>query len=190
MSAQKDTPTNPALSFITPDEIRVSHPHVWAPQQMNAQSKPKFGIVLLIPKTSVNTVAKIRAGIEASRTIGFADGTFKQGVFIKQPLRDGDTDPSKLDKPEYKGMWFLSANSDTKPPVFNSDGAVMFTQAEFYAGCWAKVAINFFNFTTGGLGIGCGLNGVKKVRDDVAFTGKPSTEEVQSMFESDSSDLV
>lgn len=190
MNAQTDTTTNPALSFITPDEIRVSYPHVWAPQQMNAQSKPKYGIVLLIPKTAVQTINKVRAGIEASKVQGLLDGTFKKGVFLKQPLRDGDTDPTKIMNPEFKGMWFLSANSDTKPPVFDATGAVMFTQAEFYPGCWAKVAINFFNYTTGSPGVGCGLNGIKKTRDDEAFSGKPSTEEVQSMFENDANDLV
>lgn len=184
-------PVNPALSFVTPDEIRVSYPHVWAPQQMNAQSKPKFGMVLLIPKTATKTLEKIRAGIEAAKVEGKATifgGKLPAG--LKIPLRDGDTDQSKENKPEFKGHFFISANSDTKPPVFDVDGGKMIMQSNFYAGCYAWAAINFYLYTTGSPGIACGLNGVKKSRDGEAFSGKPSEDEVQAMFDETAESLV
>lgn len=70
---------------------------------------------------------------------------------------------------ECRGMWVFTASAKADRPPFVVDGQVqkIIDPAQVYSGMWANVNIDFFAYNSAGKkGVGCGLNGVQKLRDD------------------------
>jgi hypothetical protein len=169
---------------MTTGEIRVSFPQVWAAKAFRG-GDPKYSCILMIPKTDKKTVSKILACIEEAKLDGKTSKW--KGIIPKSldnPLHDGDEQFALGKKgEEFKGHWYMNAKSSGKPYIFDEAGNEVLDQTKFYAGCYAKAAINFFPYDNAGQGVGVGLNGMKKTRDGVAFSGRPSLEKVQGLFD-------
>ena len=58
------TITNPT-KVITGPQTRWSYANVWNPKSING-GKPKYSVSLIIPKSDVRTVEKIKAAIKAA----------------------------------------------------------------------------------------------------------------------------
>ena len=91
-------------------------------------------------------------------------------------LRDGDTDEAVADQPEvYADKFFINANSDKQPIVFNRDKIKMDDfdiEEEIYSGVYAQVALSVFAYNFNGKkGVGFGLNGIRKVKDGERLGG-------------------
>lgn len=174
---------------ITINNVRLSYCNLFQakPPHNNPNGKPKFSCTILVPKT--NTQAK--AAIDAAIAQAIDAGVSKTwgGVRPPQPnvcVHDGDgvrpSDGSPYGE-ECKGMWVFTASANEDRPPFVVDGMVqkIIDPTQVYSGMWANVNINFFPYNSAGKkGIGCGLNGVQKVRDDVALTGQVTAEEAFS----------
>ena len=66
-------------------------------------------------------------------------------------------------------MWVFTASCKPERPPFVVDGNVqpIIDPTQVYSGIWANVSVTFFPYNAAGKkGVGCGLNGVQKVRDD------------------------
>ena len=84
---------------------------------------------------------------------------------LKLPLRDGDEERAE-EAPEYEGMMFLNANSNTKPGIVDKDLNEILDPEEVYSGCWGRASINFYAFdSNGNRGVGVGLNNIQKLKD-------------------------
>ena len=165
--------TNPA-KVITGANTRFSYCAVWEPKSING-GEPRYSVSVLVPKTDVDTVGKIREAIAAA----YHDGESKlkgKGALpplktLKTPLRDGDTE--RPDDPAYAGMWFLNANSAHAPQIVDGACNPILDRSEFYSGCYGRASITFFAFNSNGnRGIACGLNHLQKLRDGEPLGGR------------------
>ena len=176
--ANQSKHVNP-MKVITGKDTRWSYANVWEPKSING-STPKFSVSLIIPKTDVATVKKIKAAIEAAYHEGEAKlkGTSKSVPalsLIKTPLRDGDTE--RPDDPNYAGAYFVNANSATAPGIVDADCQPILTRSEVYSGVYGRASISFYAFNSNGnRGIACGLNNLQKLRDGEPLGGRVSAE--------------
>lgn len=165
------------MGKITTGKVRLSYANLFKPRAFAEGGEEKYSVVLLIPKTDKAQVQKIKDEI---------DKTIRQGLKDKwdnsmpkrfwNPLQDGDEEKS-LEHPEYKGMYFLNAKSDSAPVIVDRDRNEILDATEVYSGCYARASITFYPFggknakTGGNSGIGVGLNGIQKLADGEALGG-------------------
>ncbi len=184
MATAKEAPA----TEMTTGEIRVSFPQLWVAKSFKG-GPPKFSSILMVPKSDKKTVSKIQACIAAATQDGKVSKW--KGVIPKaldNPLHDGDEQFTLGKKgEEFKGHYYLNAksNADAKPFVFDEAGNVVLDQSKVYAGCYARAAIQFFPYDNAGTGIGVGLIGLKKTKDGVPFSGRPTEEKALGMFDED-----
>lgn len=182
-TATQGPKVNPATAVVT-GEIRVSFPQVWEAKRFKG-GEPKYSCILMIPKSDTATIKKVQAAVEAAKVDGKTSvwkGIIPQA--LDMPLHDGDEQFALGKKgEEFKGHYYLNSKSSNKPYVLDQANNEILLQVDFYAGCYAKAAINFFPYDNAGQGVGVGLNGLKKTRDGVAFSGRPSLEKVKGMFD-------
>lgn len=179
------------ISKVRTGEVRLSYCHLLEPVKPKDRpnADPKYNCVLLIPKTDAQTMANIRSTIEATAQAALA--TKFGGVMppdIYSCIHDGDGVKPNTGRPygdEAKGHWVLNASSGQKPGVVkqtgvNSQGKPVFVDVppqEIYSGMYGEVILNFFPYTNGRIGIGCGLNNILKTRDGAPLSGGASADE-------------
>jgi hypothetical protein len=156
-------------------KVRLSYANLFKPRAQEAGQEPKYSVCVLIPKSDKETVAKVKAAIDAAKEKGADQWGGKVPAGLKMPLRDGDTE---RDSPEYKGHWFVNANSKQKPGVVGTERdmegkLIPLDEADVYSGCYGRVALNFFPYNQkGNKGVGAGLQNVQKVADGEALSGR------------------
>ena len=171
--------TNPTKVITGPD-TRWSYANVWQPKSING-SKPKYSVSLIIPKSDVKTVEKIRAAIRAAYEEGESKlkgngKTVPPLTTIKNPLRDGDAE--RPDDEAYRNAYFVNANSPTAPGVVDAGRQPIIDTSEVYSGVYGRASINFFAFNSNGnRGIACGLNNLQKLRDGEPLGGRARAED-------------
>ena len=174
------------LTNVTTGEARLSYVHLFKPHAQQPGAEEKFSCTILVPKSDVETKARIDAAIEAAKQKGIANKW--NGVcppIVPDPVYDGDGVRPSDGMPfgaECKGHWVFtaSAKADYPPEVVDQNGNPMINQSEMYSGVYAMVNVEFYPYAFGGKkGIGCGLGPVKKVRDGEALGGSaPSAAQV------------
>lgn len=174
---------------ITINNVRLSYCNLFQakPPFNNPNGDPKFSCTILVPKTNTEAKAAIDAAIQQAIEAGVSKAW--GGVRPPQPnicIHDGDgvkpSDGSPYGE-ECKGMWVFTAAAKPDRPPFVVDGQVqkIIDPTQVYSGMWANVNVNFFAYNAAGKkGIGCGLNGVQKVRDDMPLSGQVTAEEAFS----------
>jgi len=162
---------------VVTGKVRLSYPHLFTPTKINDEGEEKYSACLLIPKSDVETLRKIKAAVEAAKQEGISSKwKGKLPGNLKTPLRDGDTE--REDSPEYAGHYFLNASSKQKPGIVDKNVQQILDQSEIYPGCYVRVSLNFFPFDAkGNRGVGCGLNNVQKFADGEALAGKSRAED-------------
>lgn len=170
----KGAHANP-MKVITGSNTRWSYANIWEAKSING-GVPKFSVSLIIPKSDAQTVARVKAAIEAAYHEGEAKlkgngKTVPALAVLKSPLRDGDTE--RPDDPAYANSYFINANSATAPGVVDADRQPIFERSEVYSGVYGRASINFYAFNSNGnKGIACGLNNLQKIRDGEPLGGK------------------
>lgn len=184
MSNSNVKTSNP-MKVITGPDTRWSYANVWEPKSINGGT-PKYSVSLIIPKSDIKTVAKIKAAIQAAYEEGQAKlrGNGKSVpplAAIKTPLRDGDAE--RPDDEAYKNSYFINANSATAPGIVDADRNPVLTRGEVYSGVYGRASISLYAFNSNGnKGIACGLNNLQLIRAGEPLGGKASAE---SDFSSD-----
>jgi len=165
------------VKVVTGANTRWSYLNVWDARSING-SAPKYSISLIIPKSDTQTIAKIKAAIEAAYRDGLGKlrGTSKAApplAAVKSPLRDGDVE--RPEDPAYENAYFLNANSSKRPEIVDAGCNPIFDHSEVYSGVYGKASISFFAFNNNGVkGIACGLNNLQKLRDGEHLDGYTS----------------
>lgn len=173
------TTTKEAATKVVTGKVRLSYANLFKARAQEVGQEPKYSVCLLIPKSDVDCVAKIKSAIEAAKAKGAEMWGGKVPAGLKLPLRDGDTE---RDSPEYKGHWFVNTNSKQKPRVVSTERDIEnklidLDESEVYSGCYARVALNFFPYNTkGNKGVGAGLQNVQKVGDGEALSGRTNAD--------------
>lgn len=167
---------------VTTGRVRMSYVHLFKPYAFQPGQEEKYGVTVLVPKTDVDTMARINAAVEAAKQRGAQD---KWGgvvpPILPQPVYDGDgvrpSDGMPFG-PECKGCWVFtaSAKADYPPEVVDRNGNPIINQSEVYSGMYGRVNVTFFPYVFGGKkGIGCGLGPVQKLEDGEPLGGSAPT---------------
>lgn len=169
---------------VTINDVRFSYCNLFQPKAPfnNPQGEPKYSATVLVPKT--NTAAKAVIDNAIAQAIDAGVSSKWNGVRPPQPaicVHDGDgprpSDGSAFGE-ECKGCWVFTAS--TKQPPFVVDEYVqnIIDPTKVYSGMWGNVNVTFFAYNNAGKkGIGCGLNGVQKIRDGEALGGQITAQE-------------
>lgn len=169
---------------VTINDVRFSYCNLFQPKAPfnNPQGEPKYSVTVLVPKT--NTTAKAVIDNAIAQAIDAGVSSKWNGVRPPQPaicVHDGDgprpSDGSAFGE-ECKGCWVFTAS--TKQPPFVVDEYVqnIIDPTKVYSGMWGNVNVTFFAYNNAGKkGIGCGLNGVQKIRDGEALGGQITAQE-------------
>ena len=172
------TNTNPT-KVITGRDTRMSYMNVFEPVSING-SNPKYSVSLIIPKSDMSTVRKIKAAIEAAYEEGQSrlKGNGKSVPplkAIKTPLRDGDIE--RPDDPAYADAYFVNANSTMAPGVVDKDCNPILDRNEVYSGVYGRASITFYAFNSNGnKGIACGLQNLQILRAGEPLGARASAE--------------
>lgn len=164
---------------ITGRKTVFSYLNVNEPKAPMGGGTPKYSVSLLIPKSDKATYDKIQAATKAAYEEGQGKlrGTGKSVPKLedlKLPLRDGD----KKDDPNYKGCWYINANSTTKPGVVDADCNPILDTSELYSGIIGRASINLYAFNSNGnRGIAAGLNNLQKLEDGTPLGGHTRPED-------------
>ncbi|TLN00387.1 DUF2815 family protein [bacterium] len=157
-------------------KVRLSYAHLFKPVAIQEGQEPKYSVCLLIPKTDVETLRKIKAAVDAAKQLGLSLWGGKLPPTLKFPLRDGDVE--RPDQPEYAGMYFLNASSKQAPGVVDKQLNPVIDSTEVYSGCYGRASINFFPFNTAGnKGVAAGLNNIQKLEDGDYLGGRSRAED-------------
>lgn len=176
MSKNYKNPTK----VITGPKTRWSYANVWDPKSINGGT-PKYSVSLIIPKSDVATVKKIKAAIQAAYEEGESKlkGNSKSVPslkVLKTPLRDGDLE--RPDDAAYADSYFINANSASAPGIVDADRQPILERSEVYSGVYGRASINFYAFNSNGnKGIACGLNNLQKIADGEPLGGKSRAED-------------
>lgn len=169
---------------VTINDVRFSYCNLFQPKAPfnNPQGEPKYSVTVLVPKT--NTAAKAVIDNAIAQAIDAGVSSKWNGVRPPQPaicVHDGDgprpSDGSAFGE-ECKGCWVFAAS--TKQPPFVVDEYVqnIIDPTKVYSGMWGNVNVTFFAYNNAGKkGIGCGLNGVQKIRDGETLGGQITAQE-------------
>ncbi len=103
-------------------------------------------MTLLIPKTDKNTIAKIKAAIEAAKTAYLQKHSGKKlPSALKTTLHDGDGERPNGGEfgPECKGHYVMTCSSNNKPVIVYADKTPITEASELYSGCYGRAIVNF-----------------------------------------------
>lgn len=163
---------------VTTGKARLSYVHLFKPYAAAQGQEEKYSVTVLVPKSDMDTMARINAAIEAAKQKGTAEKW--NGVcppIVPTPVYDGDGVRPSDGMPfgeECKGHWVFtaSAKADYPPEVVDKMGNPIINQSEVYSGMYGRVNVNFFPYAFGGKkGIGCGLGPVQKLEDGETLSG-------------------
>lgn len=172
------TDNNPTKVLIGP--VRFSYAHVWEPTRIDENSKPKYSVALIIPKSNKALVKAIQAGINAAEEIGKVkvwEGKVPKN--LKRPLRDGDEERGGDEN--YEDCYWINASCVVPPGITemqNGKAVKIIDQDEFYSGCYGYASVNFYPFPkdSPSKGIACGLNNLLKTKEGERLDGRSTAE--------------
>lgn len=169
---------------ITITNVRTSYLAVLKPKPPfnNPLGDPKYSVTILVPKS--NTAAMEAINQDIARAIEAGVISKWGGVRPPQPaicVHDGDgprpSDGSAFGE-ECRGCWVFTASSKQAPFVVDAQVQPIIDPTQVYSGMWANVNVTFFAYNNAGKkGIGCGLNGIQKIRDDTPLSSRVTAQE-------------
>ena len=165
---------------ITGPNTVFSYLHCWEPKALTENATPKYSVSLIIKKSDIRTIDKIKKAIEYAYKEGESklkgNGKSIPALSVlKTPLRDGDTE--RPDDEAYKGCYFVNANSTQAPGIVDGNCNPILERGEMYSGVIGRASITFYAFNSNGnKGIACSLNNLQKLADGEPLGSKASAE--------------
>lgn len=148
---------------VTTGKVRLSFPKLFEPSAVNPDDKPKFGTMVLIPKSDKDTMAKLHEAEEEVKRTKASKWGGKVPHKLKLVIHDGDEDDLER-YPEREGHWYFTASSPAEypPGVVDKQVNAILDRSEVYSGVYARVSVSAFAYDYNGTkGIGFGLNNVQ-----------------------------
>lgn len=170
---------------VVTGKVRFSFCNLFEARAFADGQDPKYSVMLLIPKTDVATINRIKAAIDAAAQKGLSTKFGgKLPPVIKTTLKDADKDTNQ-DGEVFKDIWpyteghyIISVSSKTKPQVVDRELNPIIDPVEVYSGCYGRASINFFAYNnSGNKGISAGLNNVQKLEDGEPLGGMTTAEQ-------------
>jgi hypothetical protein len=170
---------------VVTGKVRFSFVNVFEAKAFGEGQTPKYSVMLLIPKSDVGTINRIKKAIDAAAQKGL---TTKFGgklpAVLRTTLKDADKDTDQdgeifADKWDYTaGHYIINVSSKIQPQIVDADLNPIINPVEFYSGCYGRASINFFAYNNqGNKGISAGLNNLQKLEDGEALGGVTTAEQ-------------
>lgn len=161
---------------FTIKNVRLSYPSLFRATAMEEGQVPKFKATFLLPAdTHESEIAELNAIIEAKYK---GELKVKKLGTDKLCFRDGDEHKNE----EYHGHYYLTASDAKRPGVLDETNTPTAEEDDcVYAGCWVHARIGLWaQNNKWGQRINANLIGVKKYKDDEAFSGvsRPALDEM------------
>lgn len=160
---------------------RLCFPALFEAQDYQGDGNFKYKAVLLIPKDSpqVKSIKQQIIKLLNDETKGKGAAIWEQikAQANKCCFRDGDQIIEMAANPDtysnYEGMMAFTAQSKTRPGLFDKDGETPLDSKDGrpYAGCYVNAFVELFAYNSGGWGVSAGLAGVQFAEDGDAFGG-------------------
>jgi hypothetical protein len=166
---------------------RLSYTHVFNKYNPDgSDADGKYMTNVLIPKDEKETLDAIRGAIETAKKQAIVSKWGgKEPKKLDMPLRDGDEKEDEI----YEGHFFVNAKSNTRPGIVDKDLQPIVDEEEIYSGVWAYVSVTFYGYdVSGNRGVACGLNNIKKFKDDDKLGGRVSAESDFADFDDEDDD--
>ena len=148
--------------------VRFSYAHVFEPRGFDGAT-PKYSISLLIDKNDEETIAAVKAALNATIEEGVSKKWGgKKPAKLDVCLRDGDAE--RPDDANYAGKYYINASNIKQPTVLNQYARPA-TQDEFYSGCYGVAVVDFYAHSHKNIknGVYAQLLAVMKTRDGESF---------------------
>jgi hypothetical protein len=171
-------------------KVRLSFPHLFDRYDKSG----KYQAVFIVPKDSdtqkvideavKNAKLDGKTRLWGGKVPGRLDISMKDG---DEPNDDGDI------YPENEGNNLVTAKSNTKPAVFDTDGSDIFDEEDIYSGCYVQAIFEVYPYNNDSKGIAFALSGVKKVSDGEHLGGggyKAGADDFDEVDEDDGDDLM
>lgn len=158
---------------VVTGKVRFSFVNVFEARAFGEGQTPKYSVMLLIPKSDVGTIARIKKAIDAAAQKGLSTKFGgKLPAILKTTLKDADKDTDQdgeifADKWDYTaGHYIINVSSKIQPQIVDAACNPIINPVEFYSGCYGRASINFFAYNNNGnKGISAGLNNLQKLED-------------------------
>lgn len=154
----------------------------------NEKGEEVYEVMILIAKDDTATIKKIADSAKKVAKEKWGDAWTEANL----PLRDGDKEKNLLTEdgekrgdryPERLGHYFFTARSKRPVPVFDRDNGAITDSGEVYAGSKIVLNIDLFPYVAkGNMGVGVGLNGVKKIADGEPLGGGGGAKSADALF--------
>ena len=170
---------------VVTGKVRFSFANVFEARAFGEGQTPKYSVMLLIPKTDVGTISRMKAAIDAAAKKGLiAKFGGKLPAVIKSTLKDADKDMDQDGEifaekwPYAAGHYILNVSSKNQPQIVDAQCQPLINPTEFYSGCYGRASINFFAYNNNGnKGVSAGLNNLQKLEDGESLGGFTSAEQ-------------
>jgi hypothetical protein len=170
---------------VVTGKVRFSFVNVFEARTFGEGQTPKYSVMLLIPKTDVATIGRIKKAIDAAAQKGLATKFGgKLPAVLKTTLKDADKDTNQDGElfadiwPYAAGHYILNVSSKNQPQIVDAELNPIINPVEFYSGCYGRASINFFAFNNNGnKGISAGLNNLQKLEDGEPLGGFTTAEQ-------------
>jgi hypothetical protein len=158
---------------VVTGKVRFSFVNAFEARAFGENTVAKYSVMLLIPKTDVGTIGRIKNAIEAAAQKGI---TTKFGgklpTILKTTFKDADKD-TNLDGTVFAELWpytaghyLINVSSKIQPQVVDANLNPIINPVDLYSGCYGRASINFFAYNNNGnKGISAGLNNLQKLED-------------------------
>ncbi len=174
---------------ITPT-FRVSYPNVLQPRLNTLNNKMEYSLVALFKKGESLKVLELEILRAVKEKFGETATITKtpQGLyacipapgktaipFKNWPLRDqGERSKDGVLPTGYEeGAVFMNLKSKQQPGLVDKNKADIIDPAQFYAGCYARAAVNAYYYDqAGNKGVAFGLGAIQKVADGESLSGR------------------
>lgn len=166
-------------------KVRFSFVNVFEAKAFGEGQEAKYSVQLLIPKSDVGTISRIKKAIDAAAQKGLMSKFGgKMPAVLKTTLKDADVD-TDLDGEVFAQKWdytaghyIINVSSRVKPQIVDADLQPIIDPTEFYSGCFGRASINFFAYNANGnKGISAGLNNLQKLEDGEPLGGITTAEQ-------------
>lgn len=170
---------------VVTGKVRFSFVNVFEAKAFGENQEAKYSVMLLIPKSDIGTVNRMKKAIDAAAAKGLATKfNGKMPAVLKTTLKDADKDTDQdgellSKKWDYTaGHYIINVSSRNQPQIVDAQLNPIINPTEFYSGCYGRASINFFAYNNNGnKGISAGLNNLQKLEDGDPLGGITTAEQ-------------
>jgi hypothetical protein len=177
------TDTSKARRVVT-GTVRLSYANLFTPK-VNEEGKAQFSVMLLIPKSDEQTIAKLKAAAKAAIEAKWGN---KPPPNLKSSLRDGDIEHPGEEP--YAGHYFINVRSNDAPQVVDERLAPITDPTGLVSGDFARVSLGSFGYDAkGNRGVSFGLGNVQRVRKGEPLGSRVRAENEFAPVDADGNDF-